>query len=98
MASSPTIVLSLVLVTSRERKERHEKSAYSKPKKPYQQYIFVVPLAVCIFVSQTNLKCIGKSFGFPPTPASHCEGKNSILWKLISYLSVFLARLCLNEV
>lgn len=91
-------MLPLVLVTSQERKEWHEKSEYEKTKKPYQKYIFLLPLAVCVFRSQTNLKCIGKSFGFPPTPASYCEGKNSILWKLISYLSVFLARLCLNEV
>lgn len=69
-----------------------------KKKKAYQRYIFIVPLAGCVFIGQTNLKCIGKSFWFPPTPASYCEGKNSILWKLISYLSVFLARLCLNEV
>lgn len=98
METSPSIMLSLVLVTSKERRGRHEKAEYKKTKKPYQKYIFIVPLAVCVFIGQTNLKCIGKSFGFPPTPASYCEGKNSILWKLISYLSVFLARLCLNEV
>ena len=98
MKTSPFIMISLVLIASKERKGWHEKSEDYETRKPYQKYNFIVPLAVCVFIGQTNLKCIGKSFGFPPTPASYCEGKNSILWKLISYLSVFLASLCLNEV
>lgn len=98
METSPSIVLSLVLASSKERKGWHEKFQNQKTKKPYKKYISIEPLAVCVFIGQTNLKCIGKSFGFPPTPASYCEGKKSILWKLISYLSVFLARLCLNEI